>query len=42
MFGKNLVPEIQAKMLSANQIGGFFKSTISPEKIDETAYFFAC
>ena len=28
MFGKNLVPEIQAKMLSANQMDEFLKSTL--------------
>ena len=36
MFGKNLVPEIWAKMLSINQIAVFL-SEKSPEQINETA-----
>ena len=41
IFGKNLVPEIQAKMLSVNPSAGFFKQ-LSPEQIDEAASFFTC
>ena len=33
IFGKIFVPEIQTKMFSANQIAGFFSSTISPDQI---------
>ena len=38
IFGKNLVPEIYANILSANLIA---KSFISPEHINETTSFFA-
>ena len=31
IFGEILVPEKWAKMLLANEIAGFFKSTITPE-----------
>ena len=35
-LGKILVPEIEAKMFSTNQIAGLFKIT-SPEQFDEIA-----
>ena len=41
IFTKNLVPKIEPKMLSANQIARF-KSIVSPEQIDETVSFVAC
>ena len=31
IFGKNLVPEIKAKMLSANQIAGFLNQLLQKE-----------
>ena len=39
-FGKNLIPDICAKMLFANQIVGF-KSATSLKQIDEKSWFFA-
>ena len=42
MFGKNLVPGMWAKMLSANQIAGFLNQIISLEHNDEIALFIPC
>ena len=40
-WAKDLDPEIEAKKISANDCR-IFKSTISPEQVDETASFFPC
>ena len=40
IFGKISVTEIQTKMFSANETASIFKSTISPEQMDEIASFF--
>ena len=37
IFEKNLVPEMWAKMVSANQIPGFFNQPFLQSKFDETA-----
>ena len=42
MFGKNLVPEIWAKMLSASQIAVFLNDWNLQIKSFEIALFFAC
>ena len=42
IFEKKLVPEILAKIVAANQIVQIFISAISPERIDEIAWYFAC
>ena len=41
IFGKILIPEIWAKMFSANHIAGFFINHISRTN-NEIAWFFAC
>ena len=39
MLGKILVLKLWAKMLSANQIAGFFKINISKKKVNNEIYF---
>ena len=39
IFEKNLVPEIGARMLSANQIAGFLNPTIYSEKMMKQPFF---
>ena len=41
VWAKDLDPEIEAKKISANDCR-IFKSTISPEQVDETVSFFLC
>ena len=39
IFGKNLAPEIQAKMLSANQIAGFLNQVFLQNKSMKQPHF---